>query len=236
MPQTDHLLTVRHCTAALLAAARHANGADWKLVIFVILLVLSPLVLILLFAAWREKKRTQALAQIAAGLGFEFFPTGDSVYLARLAGLELFSRGRQKKLWNHMRGASHSFEVNIFDYSYVTGSGRSSRTWKQTIICLQSPALRLPDFMLSIKSFWNMIGAIFGHTEIEIEGHPVFSKMYALRGSDPDAIRQTFTDTVLSFFDDHLGLLSQGANDRLLLYRASNAPSRKKSPACSKTA
>ena len=176
------------------------------------------------------------MAQIAAGLGFEFFPTGDSVYLARLAGLELFSRGRQKKLWNLLRGTSHSFEVNIFDYSYVTGSGRRSRTWRQTIICLQSPALRLPDFMLSPKSFWNMIGAIFGHTEIEIEGHPVFSKMYVLRGSDPEAIRRTFTDNVLVSSTIIWGYSAKARTTACCSTELQSAPSRTKSPACWKTA
>lgn len=221
MPQPSHLSVVGDCTLCLLAAARRPASEEWKWVLLVVFLVLAPLVLILLLAAWREKKRTQALSQIAAGLGFEFFPTGDPVYFAGLDQLEFFGRGRQRKLWNLMRGASRSFEVNIFDYSYVTGSGRSSRTWKQTVVCLQSAALHLPEFSLSPKSFWNMIGAIFSHTEIEIDGHPMFTKIYQVRATDADAVRSAFDDGVLQFFEDHPGLSSQGANDRLLLYRVS---------------
>lgn len=221
MPFTHSLPTAHYCITAVVAAAPNANPASWDTAILVIALALGPWIFLGLYLVRREKKRTQALQQVAHGLGFEFFPDGNPEYFASVTRLELFSRGYEKKLWNLLRGTSRSFEVGIFDYSYAKGTGKHKSAWKQTVICLQSPALKLPDFILSPKSFWNMIGAIFGHTEIELAGHPLFSKLYALRGSDPETIERTFTDATLAFFEEHLGLSSQGANDRLLLYKTS---------------
>ncbi len=216
---TPYLPQAHFWTATVVAAAPIAKSDAWKIGILVVALTWIPLMLVGLYLVWRDKKRTQSLQKIADGLGFEFFPAGNPEYFASVARLELFSRGSDKKLWNLMRGTSRSFEVGIFDYKYTKGTGKQSRTWKQTVICLQSPALRLPDFMLSPKSFWSMVGAVFGHSDIRIEGRALFSKIYVLRGSDPDAIGRTFTDATLEFFEEHPGLSSQGANDRLLLYK-----------------
>ncbi len=155
-----------------------------------------------LYLVWRDKKRTPVAAKNRRRLGLRILPHRRiRIFRQRGPAGIVLARQRSEKLWNLLRGTSRSFEVGIFDYKYTKGSGKQSRTWKQTVICLQSPALRLPDFMLSPKSFWNMVGAVFGHTDIRIEGRPLFSKIYVLRGSDPDAIGRTFTDATLEFFD-----------------------------------
>ncbi|HTQ39928.1 MAG TPA: hypothetical protein VMJ32_12945 [Pirellulales bacterium] len=204
----------------LLAAGGRVDLGPW-LPIVIILAVALPLVTILLLAAQKEKKRTAGFKQTAEQMGFEFSPTGNAGLLASLDGLPLTSRGRSKKQTNLMLGKSRSIEVGIFDYKYVTGGGRSSTVWKQSVISFQSEALALPDFSLAPKSVWSKIVTLFGQKSIEFDTHPIFSGNYLLRGNDVEAVRKLFTDTVLDFFEQNWGWNTEGSGSRLLVYKQS---------------
>jgi hypothetical protein len=206
---------------ALLAVGnRGAPDATW-IPLMIMGAVLAAVIIGVMISARVEKNRTAALKQVADTLGFEFFPTGDATYSQSLAGLPLRSRGRSQKLRNLMRGKSRSIEAAIFDYSYVIGGGRSSRTVRQSVISFQSDALSLPYFTLGSKSFWNKMDSLLGRHNIEFETHPEFSNKYLLRGSDADAVRTIFTDQVLDYFEQTPGWSVEGAANRLLLYKLS---------------
>jgi hypothetical protein len=76
-----------------------------------------------------ERTRTQALSQVAEELGFAFYPNGDKAFLLNLLRLHLFSQGHYGRLTNLMQGTFKNTGVAIFDYRYVTGSGRYKHTW-----------------------------------------------------------------------------------------------------------
>src|SRR5262249_4673544 len=146
-----------------------------------------------------------------------FAARGNSDLLKALDEFALFSTGHGKKISNVMRGRSSSIELAIFDYRYVTGTGRSSRAWTQTVISFQSDATALPQFTLGPRSFWSKVGSWFGRPEIEFEDQPKFSEQYLLRGSDTEAIRKLFTGVVREHFEQNPGYNVEGAIDRLLL-------------------
>jgi hypothetical protein len=208
-------------TTTILLAAGHRGAPDAWIPFIIVGAILIAVVVRVMISARVEKNRTAALKQVADTLGFEFFPTGDATYLAVLAGMPLRSRGRAEKLLNLMRGKSRSFEVAIFDYRYVTGGGRSSRTWRQSVVGFQSNSLALPDFTLGPKTFWNRMGPLFGRQSIEFETHPDFSAKYLLRGSDVEAIRSVFNISVLDYFQQNPGWNCEGSANRLLLYKLS---------------
>ncbi len=166
-----------------------------------------------------EKKRREALQKTADELGFEFYPQGDVTLLGRLGRFYLFQQGHSKRLYNLLRGEANDLEVLVFDYTYVTGSGKSSHTWSQTVVCFQLADDVLPHFEMRPESVWHRIGQLFGYQDINFESHPVFSKKYLLRGSDEEAVRELFTDEVLSWFEDTEGMSVEGRGDRLLFYR-----------------
>ena len=133
----------------------------------------------------------------------------------------MFGRlGRRQKILNLMRGKSRSFEVAIFDHQYVVSAGEHSQTHRQSIVCFESESLSLPDFTIGPKRFWNKIGALFGKQSIEFDTHPIFAENYVVRGSEPDAIRDVFTDSVLEHFEQNPGWSAEGSGNRLLLYKA----------------
>src|SRR5262245_40812954 len=184
------------------------------------------LVIVLIYWNWlQEKKRREALQALAGELGFEFFPQGDRDLQASLSSFHLLQQGHSKRLYNLMRGSANDLEVQIFDYTYVTGGGKNSHTWHQTVICFELPQDCLPHFSLRPESVWHKIGSWFGYQDINFESHPTFSNKYLLRGSDEDAIRTLFTDDVLEWFEETNNLSGEGSGDQLLVYRQAHRPS-----------
>jgi hypothetical protein len=168
-----------------------------------------------------EKKRTEGMQRVAEELGFEFSPKGDGPLMTELSLFNLFSQGHSRRLYNLMRGEANNLEVDIFDYTYVTGSGKSSHTWSQTLVCFGIRNTSLPSFSLRPETFWDKIGTWFGYQNINFDTHPGFSDKYLLRGRDEDAVRALFHDDVLAFFERQHGLSVEGHGHRLLFYRQS---------------
>jgi len=183
---------------------------------------------VIAIAAWvgyaahvAEKKRTEELQRLAGELAFEFLPLGDSLLFQSLGKFQLFSQGRSKRLWNLLRGTTNDLEVAIFDYRYVTGSGKHSHTWNHTVICFRFAGQPLPHFSLRPENFADKIGGWFGYQDIDFETHPAFSKQYLLRGANEPAVRSLFTSDVLNYFDQKPGLTIEASENTLLFYRHS---------------
>jgi hypothetical protein len=167
-----------------------------------------------------EQQRTEALRNVADELGFEFHPGGDPILEGWLAKFHLFSQGHSRKLTNVLRGRTRDLDAAVFDYKYTVGSGKNARTFRTSVVCFRSDDLDLPEFALRPEDFWQRIGVkVFGYQDINFDSHPVFSRAFLLRGPDEAAVRELFTDTVLSHFETQPGVSVEGAGTTLLFYR-----------------
>ena len=121
-----------------------------------------------------------------------------------------------------MRGARGPTPVAIFDYSYVTGGGKSRRRWRQSVICFHTNKQFPTNFCLRPEHAWHKIAAVFGYQDIDFENRPRFSAKYLLRSDNEQAVRLLFTDEVLAYFEqDGVGICTEGAGDWLVVYRES---------------
>ena len=189
--------------------------------IALIIIGILTVVGLIIFAAWLyEKKRSEALQRIADALNFSFERKGDELLLAIHNNFDLFSKGRSKKISNVMHGSSGDMEITIMDYKYTVGSGKNSTTYSQTLIVVQSKYLQLPSFTLSPENIFHKIGGIFGYKDIDFNSHPKFSKQYLLRGDDEEAIRNTFNDELLEFYEKNKALNTESDYDKFIYYRA----------------
>jgi hypothetical protein len=189
---------------------------------FIILVVLAGLALgvaLIYFSYLTEKKRTEDLKQVAQDLGFEFWPQGDAALFKSLNRFHLFSLGYSNRLWNLLRGKANDLEVNIFDYRYVTGAGKHKHALTQSVVCFRFTGSGLPTFSLRPENVWHKIGSWLGYQDIDFGSHPSFSSHYLLRGGDENAIRALFTDPMLTFYEQHPGLSTEGSGNLLLFYR-----------------
>ena len=166
----------------------------------------------------RENQRTADLQRVAEEMGFAF-SRGDNTLLSELGGVDLFSRGRSRRVFNLLRGTIRRQPVSVFDYSYVTGSGKHRHTWRHSVACFQLDGTSLPAFSLRPEGIFAKIGGMFGYQDIDFTHNPTFSKQYLLRGQDESAIRALFRDDVLDFYAAQPGLSTEVNGNYLVFYR-----------------
>ena len=190
----------------------------WAFLFFGVVIALGILTVYLAHRA--EVKRTEELRQVADDMGFEFHPAPGEGLLGRYPGFHLFSQGHSRRARNLLRGQAGGLEVAVFDYSYVTGSGKHRTTWRQTVVAFEIDGAELPTFALRPEGMFHKIGQWFGYHDIDFESHPGFSKSYLLRGQNEEAVRELFTDNVLEHYERVAGVCTEGSGHRLVYYRA----------------
>lgn len=191
-------------------------------IILVAIIILSVIALIVGLVIYSNKKaaeRRRAMQQAANTLGWAF--TADAP-LSMIPGLEhhyLFSQGHSKKLYNMMYGTVDAGRAAIFDYTYTVGHGKHSVTHNQSVIYFQSEKLSLPYFSLRPEGFGHKLISALGYQDIDFSNRPDFSSKYLLRGQDEQAIRQTFNEAAMSYYENNLKLCTDGGGNEIFFYR-----------------
>jgi hypothetical protein len=60
----------------------------------------------------------------------------------------------------------------------------------------------------------------FGYQDIDFGQRPEFSRQFILRGPDEAAIRQLFSDRLLSFYESYPGTCTDAGGSQLFVYRS----------------
>ncbi len=190
---------------------------QWSWILFLAIAVIAIAVWVVGYQA--EKQRREQLGAVASRLGFEFWPESQPQLVERLAHFRLFSQGHSRKAWNVMNGRTGNVEVQLFDYKYVTGGGKSSHTWRQMVILFESGHLQLPAFSLRPQGFWDKIAGAFGQQDIDLAASPDFSAAYVLQGQDEDQVRAIFPEPIVAYCTRHPGLYVEGKGEQLIYCR-----------------
>jgi len=175
---------------------------------------------IIAYTLYAAKKRREAMMEHAEAMGLTFFPDGDADLLERLSLFKLFNQGHGRKMTNLIQGDSGEVKIAIFDYQYTTGGGKNQQTHLQSVVALQSSQLICPDFTMRPESMFDKIGSALGFQDIDFESHELFSKSFVLQGSNEEAIRKYFDQSVLDFFAAKPGISVEAQTGTLFFYRA----------------
>jgi len=173
----------------------------------------------IVMAFWMEKKRTDAVRQLAVSNGFTFHETAPDGLEDKTGQFKLFTKGHSRKIRNTMRQEQAAFTVSQFDYSYTVGSGKNSSTHNQTVLLVETRALSVPAFVLGPENVFHRLGDLFGVKDIDFDRYPDFSRHYLLKGDDEDAVRRLFSADILGFFTVHTGYSIEGSGNLLLIYK-----------------
>jgi hypothetical protein len=171
----------------------------------------------------RDKKRTEAMANLAMRLGMQFTAEAPEGFLSLFNQVNLFILGHGGEARNVMQGELGGVAGSLFDYTYVTGSGKTRSEHHQTVVILSLPTLSLPAFVLKPENVLHKVGSAFGMQDIDFPQAPNFSKRFLLRGAQEHAVRAAFKPSVLSFFERHEGMSAEGRGNHLIYYRAGRA-------------
>lgn len=202
----------------IVALSKSANG-DPAIGLWVLGGIAVVVVAGLSLNAWQERKRRQALADLAPSLGMDFTPGDDVSVAARLGRLPLFEKGRARSASNVMRGSSHGRTVAVFDYHFKTGSGKHTHHHRQTVAHLRVEGIDLPQFWMRPQGFMDKLASLVGMRDIDFADDEAFSRRWLLKAHDDAAVRRLFTPRVRAGFDPDRPIATEGAGGDLVVYR-----------------
>lgn len=189
------------------------------LVVFVVALVIAAIIFLVVYTNKKAAERTSAMQQAAATLGWAFTAESSFEMIPGLERHHLFSQGHSKKIYNMMYGMVDGARAAIFDYRYTVGHGKHQQTYNQSVIYFQSERLSLPFFSLRPEGFGHKLISALGYQDIDFGNRPHFSSKYLLRGEDEQAIRRTFHDAVLAYYENNLKLCTDGGGNEVFFYQ-----------------
>src|ERR1044072_683726 len=169
--------------------------------VFIIALVIG----LVIYNSKKEKERTLAMQQVAQQMGWAFAPVAQLNMIPHTGYFNLFNNGHSKGIKNMIYGEINGVKAAVFDYRYTVGHGKNSHTYIQSVLYFETPKLQLPMFTLSPENFMHRFISALGYQDIDFAQRPEFSKRYLLRGQDEQAIRRTFADHILAFYEANLG-------------------------------
>jgi hypothetical protein len=190
------------------------------MIIVIIFIIIGLMVFFIVLERQQQKQRTEAMQQLALEMGAQF-QEADPLLLDRLSssGLDLFRRGHSRRMRNVLRRSQPGGEISVFDYVYVTGSGKHRHTHHQTAALLDFEQSNLPEFILRPQGFFDDLAAKFGKSDINIESNPEFSRRYHLSSPDETATRQLFNGSLLDFCERQERLVIESNGKQILFYR-----------------
>jgi hypothetical protein len=166
------------------------------------------------------QQRTAELRAVAKRRGWGFRDEVPFDTIPDLERFELFRPGRRKELSNLMTSPADGPRFVVFDYAYTTGGGNSQRRHRQTVVYTTHDELSLPSFSLRPEHFFHRVAGAFGYQDIDLDGHPEFSRLFLLRGENEAAVRAGFNDRVAEFLERRPGTCAAGIGRELLYWRA----------------
>lgn len=196
---------------------QNTNAIAW--VIFVGFAVFGVVIVLVLFGKKQARERALAMQAAAQQIGFTFL--GNDQTRAVSVRTTLFRRGGGRRFRNIMNGSHAGFEISLFDYSYTISTGKSSSTFTQTVAAFIQN-LPLPVFDLHREGFFDRVGDVFTHNDIDFESNPEFSRRYHLSGDEKERIQELFTPALLTFLEGlspDSGWHFEGSGLTLILYR-----------------
>jgi hypothetical protein len=188
-------------------------------VVLLILAVISVIILAAINQKKKEKERTQSLQRMAEQLGWSFEPTAPLDWIPGIDGFALFEQGYDRQIRNVMYSETDEVNITVFDFVYTMGRGKHVTTYSQSVVHFEPADQSFTDFNLRPEGAFDKMFSAFGYQDMDFGQRPEFSRQYILRGKDEAAIRQTFSDRLLSFYESLPGTFTDAVDNQLFLYR-----------------
>ena len=138
----------------------------------------------------QEKKRREAMTELARRLGLRFDPANDSSHDDEYAQFEIFRRGHSRVAKNTLTGQVELFGRSCdliagdFRYKVTSGSGKDRRTRTYVFSYLiVHPPWHTPALLIRPEGVWDKLKGAFGFDDIDFESAE-FSRKFYVQSSD----------------------------------------------------
>lgn len=195
-----------------------------QILIGVMVLAAAMFAFFLILGTRRDKKRKEDVQNLAEGMGLVYHPKADDNFQNRVAAFKLFNKGHSQQILNVVVGEVADLEIVIFDYHYSIGSGKQKQHHRRTIALIESAELVIPAFTLRPENVFDKLGSIIGLQDIDFDSHPLFSKMFLLKGNDEPQIREFFDDSILTLMQRKPKICVEALYGKMIVYYGSKPP------------
>lgn len=140
-----------------------------------------------------EKKRRQRVIDLAKELELELnweLPDTERIALQRF---EVARKGRNQRTSLSLLADNGMTRICLFDYSFVTGSGKNQTTHHWVVSLCSDERIAAPEIQLKPETLLSRIGSLVGFQDIDIPEAPEFSKAFVVQGTDEERIRKYLT-------------------------------------------
>ena len=198
------------------------NIAAILIPVLIFVLVIGFVIALSLYQRKRARERTEQIRALAPMLGWQFVETAPFNWIPNLDKFSLFTSGHSKSIRNMLYGEANGVKAALFDYEYVLGSGKNQTSYNQSVAYFEPRELTIPFFSLRPENAFHKLATVFGYQDIDFGNRPLFSSKYLLRGPDEQAIRNTFSDGLLTFYEANQGLATDGGGNQLFVFRSAH--------------
>jgi hypothetical protein len=168
-------------------------------------------------AALRSRRVTE-LQEFAAHGKFTWSERDASWASPYTGHFRFFTHGYNPRFQDFLQRTTGDRSVCVFQFSYITGSGKSRTSHIQSVVLMVSSKMNLPSFMLEPENILHKIGEFFGGGDIDFPESPVFSSKYLFKGTELEWITSLFSPEVRAFFEQNLGWSLEGIGDALIAF------------------
>lgn len=160
----------------------------------IVILIIGGIALVgyLGYLGWlAEKKRREAMAGLAARLGWRFDPTRDRSHDDQYAHFELFRRGHSRAALNTLAGelelGGRTWPAKMGDFTYKvtrhTGKSTQTVTYRFSYLILHLPFARVPDLLIRREGLFDKLAGAIGFADIDFESAE-FSRRFYVKSPD----------------------------------------------------
>ena len=171
-----------------------------------------------------EHRRREALEQYALVRGYRFERERRGGEQELESALQLFKTGHSRRWGYTLVGRVNSRACTVFEYRYVTGSGKNSNTHRCAVMLWEADGAALPAFTLTPEGFLDRVGQLFGMQDFDFLEDREFSNAYRLRGPDEVAVRALFTPKRRAVLAAASGQHVMGSGRYLIWWRSGRLP------------
>jgi hypothetical protein len=173
--------------------------------VFLVILVAGLVGWLLYLQAVKRRERREALARMAAELGWSFDPSRDGDFHRTYSQFSAFTTGDSRAAYNTLRGpyeiGGRQYRCVMGDYTYSTGSGKNRQTHYISYLIVQLPFVGVPDLLVRHENLLDRFAQALGFPDINFESAE-FSRKFVVKSHDKkfayDVIHQRMMQFLLT--------------------------------------
>lgn len=159
--------------------------------IILIIALIAGAAVVAYLAYLAEKKRRDALSQLARALGWSFNPLKDHSHDEQYSNFEIFRRGHSRAAYNTLSGSltidGRAYPALMGDFRYKvtrhSGKTSSTQTYRFSYLIAHLPFPGVPDLLIRREGVFDKIAGAFGFDDIDFESAE-FSRAFHVKSPD----------------------------------------------------